>query len=96
MIKNNPFITVLLLFTLEVISLNFLAYIEYNPLKNNEVFLPAVFFSVPVASILILNFFTGGSYKKSFKYFTIFLIITSLLLYTAADYFSGLGKAYQH
>ncbi|SDI23380.1 hypothetical protein [Chryseobacterium jejuense] len=94
--KNNPFLTVILLFCIQVLLIKYLDYIDFNVKIGEGLFLAFVCFFIPVIS-LILNGFMGESrYKKSFRYFTFFIIIISLLAFVALSYLGALGKAYQH
>ncbi|MFY7814027.1 MAG: hypothetical protein ACOVRK_02435 [Chryseobacterium taeanense] len=96
--KTNPFITVFLLFCIEVLLY---IYIEYTNLivPSSEyagLVMPIVFFTVPVISLLILVFVKEMAYKKEFRYFSIFLLVVSIILFAALSFLMALGGAYQH
>ncbi|ROS17983.1 hypothetical protein EDF65_2370 [Chryseobacterium nakagawai] len=92
--KNNPFLTVFLLFGIQVLLIKYLDYLDFE--MGQGLYLAFVCFCIPTISI-ILNWFTGESrYKKSFRYFTFFTVIMSLLAFVALSYLGALGKAYQN
>ncbi|WP_336959916.1 hypothetical protein [Chryseobacterium contaminans] len=92
--KNNPFLTVLLLFCIQVLLIRYLDYIDVE--VGEGIGLAFMCFLIPTFSI-ILNLFLGESrYKKAFRYFTFFIVIISLLAFVALSYLGALGRAYQH
>lgn len=94
--KNNPFLTVLLLFCIQVLLIKYLDYIDFETEGGEGLNLAFICFFIPTVSI-ILNLFTGESrYKKSFRYFTFFIAIASLLIFVTLSYLGALGRAYQH
>lgn len=96
MMKNNPFLTVFLLFGIQVLLIKYLDDLDFEFEMGQGLYLAFVCFFIPIVSV-ILNGFTGESrYKKSFRYFTFFIIITSLLAFVGLFYLGALGMAYQH
>lgn len=94
--KNNPFLTVFLLFCIQVLLIKYLDYMDFNVKIEEGLVLAFACFFIPVIA-LILNWFVGDSrYKKSFKYFTFFIVIISFLAFVALSYLGALGRAYQH
>lgn len=96
--KSNPFITVILLFAIEILLYN---YIDYTNLivPSSEyagLMMPIFCFIVPVISLLILVFIKDMAHKKEFRYFSISLLIVSIILFAALSFLTALGKAYQH
>ncbi|WP_264530273.1 hypothetical protein [Flavobacterium sp. N502540] len=96
--KSNPFITVFLLFCIEILLY---IYIEYTnlivPSSEYAGFLmPVVFFIVPLISLLLLFFVKEMTYKKEFRYFSIFLFVVSIILFVVLSFLMALGGAYQH
>ena len=99
MIKNNPFITILLLFSIEVLLLFYLNYIElpaFHPAADKTLLILISFFAIPAIALLINTFLAAEPYKKNFQYLTIFLLFASVILYMAFSFVNALGKAYQH
>ena len=93
--RNNPFITIVLL-----ISINILLYllIDY---KNPELLLSAslnlfLFFSTPVTGILISIFIKDILHKKEIQYFSIILLLATLLVGGGIAYFGAVAKSFQH
>ncbi|WP_347218688.1 hypothetical protein [Chryseobacterium sp.] len=96
MMKNNPFLTVFLLFGIQVLLIKYLDYLDVEFEMGQSFYLAFACFFIPIVSI-ILNWFTRESrYEKSFRYFTFFIVIISLLAFVALSYLGALGKAYQH
>ncbi|CAI2768783.1 hypothetical protein [Flavobacterium collinsii] len=96
--RSNPFITVILLFAIEILVYS---YIDYTNLivpssEYSELVMLVFCFIVPVISLLILAFVKDIAYKKAFRYFSIFLLIASIILFGALSFFMALGGAYQH
>lgn len=92
--KNNPFLTVILLFCIQVLLINYLDYIDFE--MGEGLSLAFMCFLVPTVSIVLNSFLGGSRYKKSFRYFTFFIVIISLLAFVALSYLGALGRAYQH
>lgn len=92
--KNNPFLTVVLLFCIQVLLIR---YLEYTGFEMGEgMSLAFICFLIPTVSV-VLNLFLGEfRYKKPFRYFTFFIVIISLLGFVALSYLGALGRAYQH
>ncbi|MGE8553041.1 MAG: hypothetical protein ACN6OB_03765 [Chryseobacterium jejuense] len=94
--KNNPFLTVILLFCIQVLLIKYLDYLDFEFEMGQGLYFAFVCFFIPIVSV-ILNGFTGESrYQKSFRYFTFFIIIISFLAFVALSYLGALGRAYQH
>ncbi|OCA76865.1 hypothetical protein BBH99_11780 [Chryseobacterium contaminans] len=92
--KNNPFLTVILLFCIQVLLVKYLDYTDFG--MGEGVSLAFMCFFIPTVSV-VLNLFLGESrYKKAFRYFTFFIVIISLLAFVALSYLGALGRAYQH
>ncbi|RYJ37534.1 hypothetical protein NU08_3526 [Flavobacterium anhuiense] len=64
--------------------------------KYNGLFALAFCFSIPAISVLISIFFSNIPYKKEFRYFSIFLVVISIIAFVTFSYLGALGKAYQH
>ena len=96
MIKNNPFITIFLLFFIEVVLLIYVDYLNIFSAKNEDILMAISFFTIPVIAILLRIFLVGEPYKKSFKYFTIFLVVVSIIGFSVLSFLGALAKAYQH
>lgn len=96
MLRNNPFVTILLLFVVEFMLLEFVTYMNYKVnLPGNNLFIYSIF-TIPVIAILLSKFVVQDSYKKNFKYFSIFLIILALAVFLVMNYLAGLANAYRH
>lgn len=96
--RKNPFITVVLLIFIEILLYS---YIDYTNLikpssKYSDLVMPFFLFSIPAISILITVLIEEISYKKEFRYFSIFLLIASFLVFVALLYLRALAKAFQH
>jgi Sec-independent protein secretion pathway component TatC len=96
--RNNPFITVILLFCIEILLY---IYIDYTNLivPSSEyagLVMPIFCFMVPVIAFLIWFFVKDMAYKKEFRYFLVFLLIVSIIIFAALSFLTALGKAYQH
>lgn len=96
MLKNNPFLTVFLLFCVEVLLFKYLDYIDFVPQLDEDFVLAFFCFLIPAVSIILNFFIVESAYKRPFKYFTIFITVVSVLVFGALCYLSALGKAYQH
>ena len=96
MIKNNPFITIFLLFFIEVVLFIYIDYINLFSVDHEDLLMMISFFTIPVIAILLRIFLVDEPYKKSFKYFTIFLVIVSIIGFLVLSYLGALAKAYQH
>ena len=96
--RKNPFITIVLLILIEIVLFYIVDYtnlIEPSS-KYSMLVIPLLLFSIPIISILISVFKKDISHKKQFRYFSIFLLITSVLLFIAWLYLLALAHAYQH
>jgi hypothetical protein len=102
---NNPFVTVLLLFCIEIALYCFLDYasMEYDyidcPLlySSNEENAIALFtFFTPVVSLLLLLFVKDMAYRKRFQKFVIFISIVSVAVFLATMFLIALGKGWNH
>ncbi|MDR6969572.1 hypothetical protein J2X31_003605 [Flavobacterium arsenatis] len=96
--RNNPFITVIFLICIEIASY---IYIDYTDLivpssKYAGLIMPFFVFSIPVISIFISISIKDMAHKKAFQYFSIFLLVSSVILFIALTYLTALAKAYQH
>lgn len=93
--KNNPFITIFLLICIEIGVLYYLDYINSPFLKKDGAFL-LIILTIPVISIGLSTTLNNKPYQKSFKGFSIFLIVAAVIAFTAISYLGALGRAYQH
>ncbi|MDQ6531052.1 hypothetical protein [Flavobacterium sp. LHD-85] len=96
--RNNPFITVILLFCIEIVLYIYIDYIDLV-LPSSEyagLILPIFCFTVPAVSVLISLSVNDIEHKKEFRNFSIFLVIISVIVFLILSYLSALGKAYQH
>ncbi|MCZ2083398.1 MAG: hypothetical protein LC112_03920 [Flavobacteriales bacterium] len=96
MIKNNPFITIFLLFFIEVVLYIYIDYLNIFSADSEDLVLIISFFTIPVIAILMRIFLVEEPYKRSFKYFTIFLVIASIIGFSVLSFLGALAKAYQH
>ena len=96
MIKNNPFITIFLLFFIEVVLYIYIDYLNIFSADSEDLVLIISFFTIPVIAILMRIFLVEQPYKRSFKYFTIFLVIASIIGFSVLSFLGALAKAYQH
>lgn len=96
MIKNNPFITIFLLFFIEVVLYIYIDYLNIFSADREDLVLIISFFTIPVIAILMRIFLVEEPYKRSFKYFTIFLVIASIIGFSVLSFLGALAKAYQH
>lgn len=55
-----------------------------------------IFFSVPIISLGISLILENNRYQKSFRRFSIFLIIVATIAFAIISYLGALGRAYQH
>lgn len=96
--RNNPFLTVILLFCIQIVLYYYMDYINLisNSSAHRGALMPLFCFTVPAISVLISVFFTNIPYKKEFKYFSIFLVIVSIMVFAVLSYLGALPKAYQH
>jgi hypothetical protein len=96
--RKNPFITVILLICIEIFLYNFIDYTNLIvPSSEYSYLIMLIFvFSIPLIAILISLFIKDISYKKEFRYFSIFILIASFLVFVTLSYFGALAKAYQH
>lgn len=83
MIKNNPFITVLLLLLIEVAFFYYADYMNFKSMKNQELGLIIFFFAIPFSSLILNLFLKNNPYKKSFKIFLNFLLVSVAVLFFA-------------
>lgn len=96
MLRNNPFVTISLLFVVEYMILEFITYMNYKfNLPGQTLFIYSVF-TIPVIAVLLSTFVVEGSYKKNFKRFSIFLIILAVTVFFVMNYLAGLANAYRH
>ena len=96
--KNNPFVTVILIICIEITLYN---YIDYNDLilpssEYADLVLPIFMFIIPIISFFILVFIKDLEHRKEFRKFTIFLFIGSFILFMALSYLTALAGAYRH
>lgn len=96
MIKNNPFITIFLLFFIEVVLYIYIDYLNIFSADSEDLVLIISFFTIPAIAILMRIFLVEEPYKRSFKYFTIFLVIASIIGFSVLSFLGALAKAYQH
>ncbi len=96
MIKNNPFITIFLLFFIEVVLFIYIDYANLFSVHNEELMMIVSFYTIPFIAILLRVFLVDEPYEKTFKYFTIFLVIISIIGFIVFSYLGALAKAYQH
>lgn len=94
--KNNPFLTILLLFCIEILLIKYLDYIDVGIKMGEGLPLALTCFFIPAVSFLLHWCIGESGYKKTFKYFTFFLMGISILAFIAFSYLAALGRAYQH
>ena len=96
MIKNNPFITIFLLFFIEVVLFIYIDYANFFSVDNEDLLMMVSFFTIPLIAILLRVFLVDEPYKRSFKCFTIFLVIAAIIGFLVLSFLGALAKAYQH
>lgn len=96
MMKNNPFLTVFLLFCIQVLLIKYLDYVDLEVKIGEGLCFAFVCFLIPVVSIFLTMFIGESSYKKSFKYFTIFIVIISILGFISLSFLAALGRSFNH
>ena len=89
MIKNNPFITILLLILIEVLLFYYAGYMNFKSTKNQGLSISTALFAIPVISVILNLFLKNNPYKKSFNFFSKFLLISAALLFFAARLILG-------
>lgn len=94
--KNNPFITVFLLICIEILLIKYLDYIDVGIKMGEGLPVALACFFIPAVSVMLLLFIGESGYKKTFKYFTFFIVGISILVFIALGYLGALGRAYQH
>lgn len=98
--KKNPFFTIILLICIEIALYKLLEYTNsLLPSSQNtyaDSMLPLFIFTIPVIATLISVYIKNIEYKKEFRYFSVFLLITSFVIFVTLSYIGALGKAYQH
>ncbi|MBS7256306.1 hypothetical protein [Flavobacterium branchiicola] len=96
--RNNPFITVILLFCIEIVLYIYLDYTELiRPSSDfTDFVMPVLCFVVPVIMFLISVFVRDMKFKKEFRNFSVFLLIFSTVLFVVLSYLFALGRGYQH
>lgn len=95
MLKNNPFVTIFLLFCIEVMLFIYLDYIDEVPREYTDFSMIVAWFLIPVISVF-LYLFVDFAHKKEFKIVTILIVIASILSFCAMLYLTALAKAFQH
>ncbi len=93
--KDNPFITIFLLICIEIGALYYLDYINSSFLKKDGAFV-LIILTIPVISIGLSATLDNNRYQKSFRRFSIFLIIVAVIAFFILSYLNALGHAYQH
>ncbi len=96
MMKNNPFLTVFLLFCIQVLLIKYLDYVDLEVKIGEGLSFDFVCFLIPVVSIFLTMFIGESRYKKSFKYFTVFIVIISILGFIALSFLAALGRSFNH
>lgn len=96
MMKNNPFLTVFLLFCIQVLLIKYLDYVDLEVKIGEGLSFAFVCFLIPVVSIFLTMFIGESRYKKSFKYFTVFIVIISILGFIALSFLAALGRSFNH
>lgn len=94
--KNNPFITVLLLFAVQVLLIKYLDYIEFESKLGEGFRLAFICFFIPFVSVFLNLYTEEYKYKKAFRYFTYCMLVISILAFVVLGYLAALGRAYQH
>jgi len=98
--RNNPFITIFLLTGIQIVTSYIVSYsiffTKFNNIKSTNLYFFIYVFTIPIIALLIFNFNKSIAYKKEFKYFTLFLLIVSIIIFIGGSYLSDLTKAYQH
>ena len=93
--RNNPFITIVLLILINIILYSFIKYFNQELLLSASLNL-FFFFSTPITGILISIFIKDILYKKALRYFSIFLLIATILVGGGIAYFGAVAKSFQH
>ena len=96
--RNNPFITIILLILIEITLYN---YIDYTNLilpssEYADLVFPVLCFLVPVVAILISFSVNDLSNDKKFRHFSIFLLIAAIITFVVYSFLMALAGAYQH
>ncbi|CAA7194469.1 hypothetical protein [Chryseobacterium potabilaquae] len=94
--RNNPFVTLLLLCCVEIMLYVYCGYINFVPFGDWEFSLAFLCFFIPVISVIINFCPMDSSYRKAFRYLTVFMVIVSIIIFIGFSYLLALGKAYQH
>ncbi|MCS3532945.1 hypothetical protein [Chryseobacterium sp. JUb7] len=94
--KNNPFITVILLFAVQIMAYVYIDYMNFQSFNKGDLGFILFCFTIPVICLFMLLFLKNSRYRKSFRNFSIFLMIAAIIVFAALSYLSALGKAYQH
>lgn len=93
--KNNPFVTLILLFCIEMMFFIYLDYIDEIPNDFTELLMIVAWFLIPTVSVF-LYLFVDFVHKKAFRIVTILLVCASILGYAMIMFLTALGKAFQH
>ena len=93
--RNNPFITIVLLILINILLYSYIKYFNQELLLSESLNL-FFFFSTPVTGILISVFIKDILYKKEFRYFSIILLLATLLIGGGIAYFGAVAKSFQH
>ncbi|MCD0472303.1 hypothetical protein [Flavobacterium sp. JAS] len=96
--RSNPFITVILLFCIEIVLYIYIDYIDLIVPSSEYagLIMPFFCFMVPAITFLIWVFVKDMAYKKEFRQFLVFLVIVSIIIFGALSFLTALGGAYQH
>ena len=93
--RNNPFITIVLLILINILLYSFIKYFNQQLLSSASLNL-FLFFSTPVSGILISIFIKDILHKKEIQYFSIILLLATLLVGGGIAYFGAVAKSFQH
>lgn len=94
--KNNPFLTVLLLFCIQVLLYKYFEYIDLS-FKMGEDWISVFFvFLIPIVSVFLSIFMKESKYRKSFRIFTFLIVTASVLAFIVLFYLAALGRSFRN
>ncbi|MDN3693923.1 hypothetical protein QWZ06_17390 [Chryseobacterium tructae] len=96
MMKNNPFLTVFLLFCIKVLLIYYLDYIDFGVKMGDGLSLAVACFFIPGISVFLTLLIGESKYKKGFKYFTFFMVGISILVFITLSFLGALGRSFNH
>lgn len=94
--KQHPFISIILLFSIQLVLYYYLDYASKLEYLNESIAVYIVFLPIPLMVVILNLLLKGSPYKNSFLKFSIVLFVAVAILYAVGSYLGGLGRAYQH